>query len=154
MAIPQPVIEQIIALAASGLSRGMIAEQIGNGVTRNAVCGLLSRRGIRTSKTPLVAKVRRSPRPPMRGAEAPASATAEIAYIIRPPAPLLELADDGCRWPVSWGRATLFCNHGHAGSGHPSYCRQPMRAIRTEAEAVEASRLRRIRSHGFGFGIA
>jgi hypothetical protein len=144
MAIPQPVIEQILALAASGLSRGMIAEQVGHGVTRNAVCGLLSRRGIRTSKVPLVSKVRQSPRPPLRHAEAPAPApvVAEVIGVIRPPTPLLELANDGCRWPVSsdWGLATLFCNHGRA-SGHASYCRHhAMRAIRSEADSHAVAR--------------
>jgi hypothetical protein len=157
MAIPQPVIEQIVALAAAGLSRAMIAEQVG--ITRNAICGLLHRRGIRAAGAPRISKPRRSSRPPKRRAPAPTPrcAPAEIVGVIRPAVPLTELSDDGCHWPVSWGegRATLFCNHGRAGSGHPSYCRQhAMRAIRTEAEAVEASRLRRIRSHGFWFGIA
>jgi hypothetical protein len=135
MAIPQPLVEQIVALAANGLSRGMIAEQVGHGVTRNAICGLLFRRGIKTSQAPLISKVRRSPRPPLRhaGAPAPRCAPAEIVGVIRPAARLLELADDGCHWPVSWGkgRITLFCNHGKTGSGHPSYCRQhARRAIR------------------------
>jgi hypothetical protein len=86
-----------------------------------------------------------------------ADAYAEVVGVIRLPATLLELADDGCHWPVNddWGLATLFCNHGKAGSGHPSYCRRHAAlAIRTKTEAVEASRLRWTRSNCFSFGIA
>jgi hypothetical protein len=43
MTHPQPVIDRIIALAASGLSRAVIADQVGP--TRSVVCGLLWRRG-------------------------------------------------------------------------------------------------------------
>jgi GcrA cell cycle regulator len=166
MAIPPPIIEEIVALAAAGLSRTLIADRIGHGITRSAVSGLLARRGIKTAKAPRISKPRRSTRPPVRRVRAPVERrfrrgdeSGQVAHTIRPPASLLELADDGCHWPVSGkGLATLFCNHGRAGSGHPSYCqRHAMRAIKSEAEAkagaVEASRLRQRRDFWFGAAL-
>jgi hypothetical protein len=51
-------------------------------------------------------------------------------------APLLDLADNACRWPVAGeGRATLFC--GADRDGHASYCRQhAARSVAVEAPGV------------------
>ena len=47
MAIPPASQDRIVALAATGLSRALIADEVGHGITRSAVCSLLWRKGIR-----------------------------------------------------------------------------------------------------------
>jgi GcrA cell cycle regulator len=131
MAVPQPIVDQIVALTQAGLSRALVADQLG--VTRNVVCGLVHRLGI--VPTAGATRIRKKPpRPPKSTAlksgthrwRPRPTPVAPIVGVIRPPATLLELAEDGCHWPVNdgWGSGTLFCNCGRTGSGHPSYCRR------------------------------
>jgi hypothetical protein len=60
MAQPQIVIDQIVALAASGLSRSVIADRIG--LSRSLVIGILWRRG----EKPVARLVETKPRGPVR----------------------------------------------------------------------------------------
>jgi hypothetical protein len=130
MAVPQPIIDQVVALTEAGLSRATVADQLG--ITRNTVCGLVHRLGIapateapRIRKPPSGGRRQCTAQPRRPQIQTPAR-VAGIVGVIRPPATLLELADDGCHWPIRWGtgRPTLFCNCGRTGSGHPSYCRR------------------------------
>jgi hypothetical protein len=146
MAVPQSTVDQIVALTQAGLSRRMVADQLG--VTRGTVCGLVHRLGI----TPTVEapRIRKPPgggrRQPQTRAPAPARA-AGIVGVIRPPATLLDLADDGCHWPIRWGSGRiLFCNCGRGGSGHPSYCRR--HALRSTRPDPRRSACREIAAEG------
>jgi hypothetical protein len=114
MTLPQPVVEQILALAAEGRSRGQIARELGNGVTRSAVIGVLWRR----QRDPtLTSKPSSEPTKPRHRPPRP---TAEVVCL---GVPLLEVGPNACRWPISGkGLATLFCGADRGTSRHPSYC--------------------------------
>jgi hypothetical protein len=141
MAVPQSTIDQIVALTEAGLSRATVADQLG--VTRGVVCGLVHRLGIvPAAESP---RIRKAPGGGRRqsAAQPHAPRAAGIIGVIRPPATLLELADDGCHWPIRWGsgRPIVFCNCGRTGSGHPSYCkRHAKRATRPDPRREFANR--------------
>ena len=121
--MPQAVVDRIVDLSRSGLSRSIIASKVG--LSRSAVCGCLWRRGEKPAVTIIRKNSAQPPRP------RPAKRRSVSADTERPVAPprslavtLLELAPHACHWPTSGEDATphLFCGADRGDSGHPSYC--------------------------------
>lgn len=115
---PQPVVDQMIALAARVWSGSRIAEEIGGGVSRCAVIAALWRRGIRPIRT-IVRKPRKL-KPKATEAIAQTAAAAGLPIVPEcAPANLYELPGNGCHFPIGGeGRSTMFCAAARA--GHPS----------------------------------
>ena len=114
---PQAEVERIKTLLIAGLSWSEIGARLG--LTRSVVCSLVHR-----MKRDGVALPRSRPGPKPSPSITPPKPVPTIAFepLAATAAPLLELADHACRWPVAGeGRATLFCGAGR--DGHPSYCR-------------------------------
>jgi hypothetical protein len=84
-----------------------------------------------------VRKAQAQPKPKPKPMKAQPKPVKVKLAVVPPPlpatgAPLHELADAACHWPMSGeGHATLFCGALRNGSGHPSYCHQ--HAIRSIA---------------------
>jgi hypothetical protein len=135
VAVPQAIKDEIVRLAANGYSRSAIASQVGNGLSRCAISGLLHRMQIRTGNVgkPKVCKQRRT-------AARPAKPVAEV--VARIGVSLTEISDHRCHWPIAGaGISTLFCNADRANSRHPSYCsHHHARSIRIEAPAPATRR--------------
>jgi hypothetical protein len=123
---PQARIECIKTLLIDGRSRSEIGARLG--LKRSVVCALvhrLKRDGVALPRS------RPGPKPVIITPPKPVPAIA-FEPLTATAAPLLELDDNACRWPVAGeGRTTLFCGAGR--SGHPSYCRQhAMRSVVVE----------------------
>jgi hypothetical protein len=123
---PQARIECIKTLLIAGRSRSEIGARLG--LRRSVVCALvhrLKRDGVALPRS------RPGPKPVIITPPKPVPAIA-FEPLTAAAAPLLELDDNACRWPVAGeGRTTLFCGAGR--SGHPSYCRQhAMRSVVVE----------------------
>jgi hypothetical protein len=113
----QAEVERIKTLLIAGLSRSEIGAQLG--LTRSVVCWL-----VRRMKRDGVALPRSRPGPKPPPSITPPKPVPTIAFapLAATAAPLLELDDNACRWPViGEGCTTLFCSAGR--DGHPSYCR-------------------------------
>jgi hypothetical protein len=113
----QAEVERIKTLLIAGLSRSEIGAQLG--LTRSVVCWL-----VRRMKRDGVALPRSRPGPKPPPSITPPKPVPTIAFepLAATAAPLLELDDNACRWPVAGeGCTTLFCGAGR--DGHPSYCR-------------------------------
>lgn len=150
MTIPQPIQNQILALAGEGLSRGLIADR--TGISRSTICAWLWRKGIASPKEkPTISRARPHhyrrkvktavPRAKSKSAKFTDSKNRTVRNLKPAPTeitciavPLVELGAHGCHWPVSGaGRDALFCNASRNGSDHPSYCRHhAARSIKTE----------------------
>ena len=120
---PQARIECIKTLLIAGHSRSEIGARLG--LRRSVVCALvhrLKRDGVALPRS------RPGPKPVIITPPKPVPAIA-FEPLTATAAPLLELDDNACRWPVAGeGRTTLFCGAGRI--GHPSYCRQhAMRSV-------------------------
>jgi len=126
-------LEALKTLLIAGLSRSEIGARLG--LRRSVVCALVHR-----LKRDGVALRRSRPGPKPSPSITPPKPVPTIAFepLAATAAPLLELADHACRWPVAGeGRATLFCGAGRGGSWHASYCRHlAARSVAVEAPGV------------------
>ena len=124
-------LEALKTLLIAGLSRSEIGARLG--LRRSVVCALVHR-----LKRDGVALRRSRPGPKPSPSITPPKPVPTIAFepIAATAAPLHELADTACRWPVGGtGIGTLFCGAGR--DGHPSYCRQhAARSVVVEAPGV------------------
>lgn len=107
-------IEELKRLWAEGYSGTDIADKLGEGFTRCAVLGKLSRLGLQRQKPrqALRPKVRRRRAVFIRPPEPPKPPP---PVRLEPPPPrmrklrLLQLADHHCRWPIGDPRSRTFC---------------------------------------------
>ena len=125
-------LEALKALLAAGLSRSEIGARLG--LRRSVLCWLvhrLKRKGV------VLPRSRPGPKPKTITPPKPLP-TIAFELLTATAAPLLELDDNACRWPVAGeGRATLFCGAGRGGSWHASYCRHhAARSVAVEAPGV------------------
>jgi GcrA cell cycle regulator len=127
--------EKLRLLVAKGLSFSQIAQEIGDGITRNAVCGKMKRLGIKSRNTCAFDPTKRSPRPRIKKQKVSIFATRwgafdkdtkppehiEIADVVAQPRyiPLERLNNITCRWP--YGESTPYSFCGCATSKAP-YC--------------------------------
>jgi len=110
-------VERLRTLWADGLSLTVIARELGDGVTRSAVAGKLSRlEGIK--QRPTVVRVSPPPRPkvvreppPVVEKPQPAIAAAEMWHALPGTVPisLEDLTRDLCAWPINDTKPYLFC---------------------------------------------
>jgi GcrA cell cycle regulator len=121
----------------NGKSASQIAEELGEGVTRNAVIGKAHRLGLAARPSPVkggeetAAPAAAAPAPAATSATAPAAAPA-AAPVLDPPAPaarkasrggkaqrttLLDLNEKICKWPI-----------GHPGEPDFHFCGRPVQA--------------------------
>jgi len=127
----QSVVETCIALAASGLSRAKIAEQIG--MTRSAVCALMWRKGIAPAAPVVKAKPAIEAKPkrpkPVKAKSPQAKPVAATFYDVvqGSKSPGVRWADldttSRCCWPMP---GDLWCGN-HRGQANGSYCRDHFR---------------------------
>lgn len=121
-------VEILKTMWSNGASSGVIAQELGGGITRNAVIGKLHRLGLqRGKKAPLVSLVKRSPRrrlfprppklenvPPVELADIPQEPPLNI--------PFFDISDDQCREIVGTADLGLACYCGHKVVPDTSWC--------------------------------
>jgi len=111
---PQHQADQCIAEWRNGCSFSIIANRMGSR-NRNEVAGFLARRGYHRAKPSIALK----PKPPVRIPRAISKLQATRNAIQqasnefdrgRVPLPLLDLASDGCKYPLGERGNHIFCN--------------------------------------------
>ena len=124
------LLERVLAMWVEGHSAGDIGKVVG--LTRNQVIGKITRTTPRRDCAPRKPRAPRAPRPRLKTPSLPALVKGSIALIPfhqpkppdpnRPPAPLLDMLPDGCRFPVSPhnARVHVFCNQPQLETS--SYC--------------------------------
>jgi GcrA cell cycle regulator len=150
IAWPEARKEQLRKLWTDGLSCRDIAAQLGDGLSRNAVIGMVTRMGLshrprsggRPAKKRPVPRTRTLPRfafrtPPARPGHGPVDLPVEQPAN---PVTLLELTDRSCRWPSGNNPATmLFCGATSV-EGQP-YCERHCRvAFQQHRNTTQAER--------------
>jgi hypothetical protein len=127
-------LDTLKGLLAAGLSLSQIGMRMG--MTRAAAGSIVHRmklKGVMVQR-PRISRKLKPVRPKLvQLPRSPAPATRIVAVEPPPPpnaVPLIELGDNGCRWPVAGeGVSTLFCNADR--DGHRSYCRHhALRSVR------------------------
>lgn len=96
-------IELLKQLWEKGLSASQIAEELGQGVTRNAVIGKAHRLGLKSRPSPVKADVPKKAAPQQKPKPKPAAKPQRVT--------LLDLSDKICKWP-----------HGHPGEEDFHFC--------------------------------
>lgn len=100
-------IELLKRLWEKGLSASQIAEELGEGVTRNAVIGKAHRLGLKSRPSPVKADAPK---------KAAAAAPKKPKVVTKPKrVTLLDLSDKICKWP-----------HGHPGEEDFHFCGKPV----------------------------
>lgn len=98
--------ERVKRLWADGLSAGQIARQLGNGFTRSAILGKLSREGVlrkkrqHTSPNQSRAQPRARPKTSQRLEVHPVEVRLPVASPATGGVPMLDLSSRACRWPL------------------------------------------------------
>ncbi|MEX6724444.1 GcrA family cell cycle regulator [Parapedomonas caeni] len=100
-------IELLQRLWEKGLSASQIAEELGEGVTRNAVIGKAHRLGLKARPSPVKAEAPKKAAPPAPKKPKPVVKPERVT--------LLELSDKVCKWP-----------HGHPGEEDFHFCGKPV----------------------------
>lgn len=99
-------IEKLQTLWEKGLSASQIAEDLGDGVSRNAVIGKAHRLGLKARPSPVKTEVEARPATPPAPRKPKAASAAKPARVS-----LLDLNERICKWP-----------HGHPGEDNFHFC--------------------------------
>jgi len=131
----EQTVETLKTLAAKGLSASVIAQELGNGCTRNMICGKLHRLGIMRGKPRVSIEYGKSPPSIKRDrnrfvatrvySKAPVRVIEPLPEPASPasqPVTLMDIRSGLCRWPLGDPRAESFRYCGTECELTGSYC--------------------------------